>query len=130
MGRASSWWDAVPPRRNRRVSRPDADAVLDGLDAAFSAAVRLEQEAYAADVVEEAERCQTLRDRLARLRFGPPVLMRLSDGTHLVGRVAAVGVDWVRVVEGNRPGGLGIAADHDIALAAVVSVTTKARVRR
>lgn len=130
MGRASSWWDSAPSRRRRRERRPDAESVLDGLDAAFAAAVRFEQEAYAADVVEEVERSQTLRDRLDRLRFGPPVLLRLADGTRLCGRVVAVGVDWVRVVEGNRPGGLGVVADHDVALAAVVSVTTQARVRR
>lgn len=118
------------PLRGRRADRSGPEQVLDGLDAEFTAALRLDHEAYAADVVEEAQLSQTLRDRLLRLRFGPPVLVRLVDGTELRGRVVAVGVDWVRVVEGRLPGGLGLAADHDVALHAVASVTTAIRVRR
>lgn len=103
---------------------------MSGLDAAFSAAVRLDHEAYAADVVEEAERTQTFGDRIARLRFGPPVVVRLTDRTEVRGRVVAVGPDWVRVVEGDLPGGLGVAADHIVALDAIVAVTSTVRVRR
>ncbi|MBX7161684.1 MAG: hypothetical protein K1X95_15460 [Acidimicrobiia bacterium] len=113
----------------RRPRRDETEAVLGGLDAAFAAAMRLDDEAYAADVVEEAERRQTLRDRIARLRFGPPVVVRLADRSEIRGRVVAVGVDWVRVVEGDLPGGLGVAADHVVALGAVVAVTSQVRLR-
>lgn len=103
----------------------DADAVLDGLGSAFGAALRFEHEAYAADVAEEAERTATLRDRLRGLRFGPPVAIRLRDGTELRGRIVAVGIDWVHLLEGDRPGGLGAAARHDLALDAIAAVTMR-----
>lgn len=103
----------------------DADRVLAGLGSAFGAALRFEQEAYAADLAEEAQRCSTLHDRLVRLRFGPPVAVRLRDGNEYRGRIVAVGIDWVQLVEGDRAGGLGAAVSHDLALGAIAAVSSQ-----
>lgn len=103
-----------------RPDGPGVEELLGGYSAAFEAALRLEQEAYAEAVREEDERAQPFRARLLRVRHGLPVRMHLRDGCALEGRVTAVGVDWFRFTEGSRPGGVGAGRSSEIPMQAVV----------
>ena len=96
--------------------------LLAGYTAAFEAALRLEQEAYAAALKEEDERAQPFRARILRVRHGLPVRVHLRDGCRVEGRVTAVGVDWFRLTEGDRPGGLGVGRSSEIPMHAVVRI--------
>lgn len=96
--------------------------LLAGYTAAFEASLRLEQEAYAEALKEEDERAQPFRARILRVRRGLPVRVHLRDGCALEGRVTVVGLDWFRLTEGDRPGGLGAGRSSEIPLGAVVRV--------
>jgi len=122
----------VGARAERDLGRvvESADSVLAGIDDAFEAALRLEQEAYADALVEEAERAATFRDRLLRLRHGRPVRIHLISGAVITGRVGAVGSDWFGLRCADGPGGLGVGRTWELRFAAVAGLETGGEERR
>ncbi|MCE7882812.1 MAG: hypothetical protein DYH08_02930 [Actinobacteria bacterium ATB1] len=74
-------------------------AELGEIEARLAAAIRMEQRAYADDLIEERERATTFRDRLLALRLGRAVRLRTVDGFELRGRITAVGQDWFTFAE-------------------------------
>ncbi|MCC7077902.1 MAG: hypothetical protein IT198_12320 [Acidimicrobiia bacterium] len=98
------------------------DADLGELEASFSAALRMEQRAYADDLDEERERASTFHARLLALRRGPVVRLETVDAREMRGRVIAVGADWIRFVESEIPAALGRGRVREIRVDAVVAI--------
>lgn len=95
---------------------------IDELEGMFESSLRLDQEAYADELVAEHERASSFRDRLLSLKFGKPVRMRTADGAVVHGRITAVGSDWVAITQGERASGLGSGRRVECPIAAVVAV--------
>lgn len=97
-------------------------AELAEIEARLAAAVRMEQRAYADDLIEERERATTFRDRLLALRLGRAVRLRTLDGFELRGRITAVGQDWFTFAESDSqvpPYGV---TEHEMRIDAVVGL--------
>ena len=94
------------------------DDVLAELGNAFDIAYRLEQESYAASLLEEEERSQPFRSRLLRLRFGLQLRLHTTDGV-ISGRITGVGADWVRITEGEKSEGIGRGCVHEVRIDAI-----------
>lgn len=110
----------------------DASHAFDAFDAITDALRResaWDQEAEARDVVAAGERDRAFLAQLRRIAPGEVVTIATADGAALVGRLAAVGRDWIRVLEVADPIGTGrarVRRCHEVPVHALLRVTREA----
>ena len=106
------------------------DSELADLEGRLAFHRRLDAEAEARDRLLAAERAETFRDFLIALPVGLVVGVVTLDGAEMWGRVAAVGVDKLRLAEvareGPAPSRLTPRRVHDIRFEAIARVVRDA----